>query len=291
MDAAQRRSYLVASLVEGLYSSFYCPGRTVPARWVDSLPLGSDPAMELALGEANTGRGAWEPGWTVERIEEGDAVVATARLRTRVHLAACRGLEGDVSPGAGVSLRLPKELPALSPGFHTVVGDAGADPRSSGGTVRAYWNIGPEGAAALVQALTSLLNAEHVRFRLKVADHRLRFGRCDAAVLYLPADDFRAQRTALRKLASASSTRLRPRVPAFTLVLAPGVGLAEDDAADESFGVRRCELLAEGIVRAYEHGVRGLGPRLEAVATRFDEAGVSIDAPYLEPSLAGRHVL
>ena len=83
---------------------------------------------------------------------------------------------------------------------------------------------------------------------------------------------------------------LRPEIPAFTLALAPGVGLAED-ADGESFGIRRCSLLADAIVRAHEQGIAGLEARVEAVAVRFAAAGVSIDAPYLESSLAGRHVL
>jgi HopA1 effector protein family len=85
--------------------------------------------------------------------------------------------------------------------------------------------------------------------------------------------------------------RLQPHVPAFTLELAPGVGLSENDPEAESFGSRRCALLAEGIVRAHEQGIVRDSARVDAVAARFVEAGVLIDAPYLDPSLAGRHVL
>ena len=42
---------------------------------------------------------------------------------------------------------------------------------------------------------------------------------------------------------------------------------------------------------ADEQRIVGPDGRLAAVAARFAEAGVPIDAPYLEPSLAGRHVL
>ena len=80
---------------------------------------------------------------------------------------------------------------------------------------------------------------------------------------------------------------LGPQIPAFTLELAPGVGLAENAAAAESFGMRRCALLADAVVRAHEHAIAAL----DAVAARFAEDGVLLDAPYLEPSLDGRHVL
>ena len=88
----------------------------------------------------------------------------------------------------------------------------------------------------------------------------------------------------------ADALTLRPEIPAFTLALAPGVGLAED-ADGDSFGIRRCALLADGIVRAHEHGLTTIEARVEAIAARFGEDGVSIDAPYLEPSREGRHVL
>jgi hypothetical protein len=68
------------------------------------------------------------------------------------------------------------------------------------------------------------------------------------------------------------------------------VGLAED-ADGQSFGIQRCALLADGIVRAHEQGVVGIDARVEAVAARFAEDGVAIDAPYLAPSKEGRHVL
>ena len=153
-----------------------------------------------------------------------------------------------------------------------------------------YWNVTRGGAPALVGALTSRLNRERVPFRLKVADHPFRLERCDAAVLYVDGDVFGAIRAGLGELARALTPHLRPEIPAFTLALAPGVGLAED-ADGESFGIRRCALLADAIVRAHEQGIVGVEARVEAVAARFAEDGVAIDAPYLEPSLDGRHVL
>jgi hypothetical protein len=102
---------------------------------------------------------------------------------------------------------------------------------------------------------------------------------------------FQQYRAALEEIAVRLARHLAPSIPAFTLELAPGVGLAEDDGSGESFGVRRCDLLADATVRAYEQGVVRIGARMDVVATRFAEAGVQLDAPYREPSLVGRHVL
>jgi hypothetical protein len=179
----------------------------------------------------------------------------------------------------------------MAPGFYTVVGEALVENPRPRGDVRVYWNVGREGAPLLVRALTSRLNAAGEPFRLKVADHTARLARCDAAVLYLPGDAFPALRDMLRQVAAELESCLQPQVPAFTLQLAPGVGLSENDPRGESFGSRRCALLADGIVRAHEQGIVRDSDRLEVVAERFAEDGVLIDAPYLDPSLAGRHVL
>ena len=291
MNAAESRTYLVGSLREELYWSFYCHGGPVPARWGEPQPVAADPWLVAAMSDANGGRGGWESGWTVERLEGDNAVVATRRLRARVLTTDCRVVDGVLRRGAGVSVRLPKELPAVSPGFYTVLGETVAGASSPVGLVRAYWNVGPAGAPALVAAITSRLNAKQIPFRLKVADHPLRLDRCDAAVLYLPADTFPALGKTLRKIAAALSGRLRRSTPALTLELTPGVGLAEDDGAGESFGVRRCGLLADSIVDCHERALAGIDEQLEAVAARFADDGVSVDAPYLDPALAGRHVL
>jgi HopA1 effector protein family len=292
LDQYARRNHLVSCLRHELYHSFYCHGAPVSARWGRREPVSPDPWLVEAMSQANTGRGSWEAGWRVERLDGAEeAVVATSSLRARVPLGDCRAPAGPVRPGAAVMLRMPKELRELSPGFYTVVSDAPAGTASSASAVRVYWNVARAGAPALVGALTSRLNDEGVPFGLKVADHPFRFERCDSAVLYLEGEIFREVREALREVSVALIAHLRRQIPAFTLELAPGVGLAEDGGGAESFGERRCALLAEGIVRAYERRVVRAAARVDAVAARFAEDGVLIDAPYLEPSLAGRHVL
>jgi hypothetical protein len=291
MDDAQQRRYLVASLREELYSSLYCRGRPVPARWGEPEPVAEDPRLVDALSRANAGHGCWENGWTIRRVEHGDAVVAMDRLRARVALADCLASDLPILPGATVGLRLPKELPASSPGFFTVLGDAMAGSPSSAGLVRVYWNVTRAGAPRLVELITGRLNVTRAPFQLKVGDHPHRLDRCDAAVLYLGAETFVSTREMLRGIGVELTAHLRPRIPAFTLETLPGVGLAEDDGTGESFGLRRCELLADGIVRAHECGITRMHNKLAAVAEHFARAGVQIDAPYREPSLAGRHVL
>jgi hypothetical protein len=289
LDAAERRDHLVSALRDELYASFYCHGSPVPARSGVYEPMAADRRLLQALTEANAGCGSWEPGWVVERLEGERAVLRAEHLRARVRREDCRTVAGPLVPGARADVRLPKDLPDRSPGFLTILGDAVFD--ASGGAVRVYWSTRPAGAPALVRALSANLNATGVPFRLKVADHDLRFDRCDAAVLYLPAQAFADVRGLLVTVAVAVARTLRPVTPAFAAELAPGVGLAEDRLDGPSFGTQRCALLADAIVRAHEQRVSSVRGRLDVVAGRFAEGGVSLDAPYLDPSLAGRHVL
>jgi hypothetical protein len=292
LSTAECRRHLVASLREELYSSFYTTGGPVPARWGRVQPVASDPRLATALSDANAGSGSWEPGWTVDRHDGDGAIVATPRLRVRGSTVECRADNGGpIRPGVAVSVRLPKELPALSPGFFMVLGAAEFEGVTSGATLRAYWHITASGAPALVRALSSRLNTETVPFRLKVANHPARFDRCDAAVLYLPIEAFGEIRGMLADMGTALTSSLRPKVPAFTRALAPGVGLAESPPTGESFGGHRCGLLADGIVDAHEQGVAAGAARVDAVIESLAASGVKIDAPYLERSLHGRHVL
>jgi hypothetical protein len=289
MDDTARDAYLVTSLGHELYASFYCRGRPVPARWGEPGPFAPDPGLAAALSEANTGAGSWQAGWTVERIEDDEAVV-TSDVRARLGLQDCRA-PGGVRAGAAVQIRVPKEHLWLAPGFYTALSDATVDVESARAILRVYWNVTPSGAPALMRALTTRLNASEVPFRLKIADHPFRLDRCDAAVLYLPGASFEAVRSTLLGVAGELAPHLRPSIPAFTLELAPGAALAEHDGGAASFGTVRCQLLAEAIVRAHHRGVTELSERIAVVAECFAEGGVKIDAPYREPSLAGRHVL
>jgi hypothetical protein len=292
LDRADCRRHLVASLREELYASFYCTGAPVPARWEMTPPVGADPHLRSELSNANSGHGSWEPGWTVDRRADGQGIVCMQRVRVRVPVVDCRVEHGgEIAAGAAVSLRMPKELPALSPGFFMVVSDAAFDVASAVSVVRVYWHITATGAPALVHGLTTRLNAESVPFRLKLANHPALFHRCDPAVLYLRADSFGSVKQLLREVADSLCTRLHPRIPAFTLRLAPGVGLAESPGPGQSFGVSRCALLAEAVVDAHEQGIDGASARVGVAIGHFAANSVEIDAPYRDPSLSGCHVL
>jgi hypothetical protein len=282
LSAPERRAFLIDCVSGELYASFYTRGRVEPAHWLKPQPIGADPQLIAAVRAAGAARGAREDGWTVERLDGEAAVLSSPYLRVRAPLSACRPNGAGLTPGAAVTVALEGELPGLSPGHLTLV-----EGELAGDVVRVYWHVTAAGAPALVGELTTSLRAAAVPYRLKVSQHPLRFNRADAAVLYLQASDFPALRERLAAIAGSHAASLRPRVPALTLALAPGVALAEDPRG-ESFGEHRCRLIAEALVTAQEEGARD---RLGYVIRRFEGAGVDPAAPYREPTMAGRHVL
>ena len=156
------------------------------------------------------------------------------------------------------------------------------------GILRFYFNLSARLAVALMETLTGLLNAAHVAFRFKLLNDDRHYDRCDSGVLYVQRNDFGSVISILRKVHPDFANGLGDRVPAFTKVLAAGVGLAENPVTNnpqetESFGMSRCRLLANGMLDAFQDGIHSLEGRLRVVQERFAKEGISIEAPYLNP--------
>jgi hypothetical protein len=100
-------------------------------------------------------------------------------------------------------------------------------------------------------------------------------------VLYAGKKDFDAVAEVVAMIDSRIARHRRARVPVFTKALAPGLGFAEDPGDSDSFGMSRCRLVAEGLLRAHEAGLTAEEDRLRSVETSFVNRGLSLDEPYL----------
>jgi hypothetical protein len=185
----------------------------------------------------------------------------------------------------------PKEQLGFSPGFYLAQSDVELDLSDAADLLRVYWHATPRGALLLMESLTRSLNGLGLAFRFKVVAHPDGYGRCDAAVLYLERQEFERAAPELVRVLGWAASELEPPVPAFTRRLAPGVAIAEDPGSAESFGWHRCGLLAEAVVAAHEQGVDDLAGRVGQVRRVFAEAGVSLEAPYLNAGSADRYGL
>jgi hypothetical protein len=279
------RGYLLFNLRSQLYADFYCQGFATPTRQeaVDFPAMGMTPFVE-ALSAANCGSGYWEDGWEVRTTADGKVAVRKGGLELWARPEDCLVPEGGaIASGMQLRLRFPKEYLSISPGFYMVSSEEPLDQANSETLVRMYWNLMAEGAVPFVKNATSMLNRARVPFRLKVVKDPAGFTRCDAAVVYVPKSDYEAAAEILERVYPEVAIGLRQGTPAFTKLLAPGVGLAENPGQGESFGLHRCQLLAEGMVSAHEQGKKSVKERLQAVEDRFAEDGIGLETPFLNP--------
>jgi hypothetical protein len=280
LDEATARGYLVYNVANDLYGNFYCQGAAAPPGLRRRTAPEGDGTFVQSLSAANAGRGCWEPGWSVVRVQDGAVTVERDGLSMLALRDACRLQKGqDLLPKTDVRVRFPKELLRLSPGFYMALGDRALP--AGGKLVRLYWHLTPGAAPDFVRTATRALNERSLAARLKVVNDPHGYDRCDAGVVYIRRQDFARARPVVGELLTAIGPRLQGSTPTLTKRLASGLAVAEDPGRGESFGLTRCELIAEGIVRAHERGDGSLDERVATVEEALGDAGVDADAPYL----------
>jgi hypothetical protein len=287
MTRSMMRDYLCYQLQMRLYGDFYTKGFATPGgEQRNTLRQTPTTPFIAALSAANTGTGAREGGWTVVNVA-GD-VVTVARDGLRVWARredTYADAEDTLAPAQLRAVRFPKELLKLSPGFYLALGNEGLVFEPGRVLVRFYWNLRAEDAPMLVKRATQLLNGDRIPFRLKVVNDPAHYHRCDAGVLYVERADYERVLPAVRRILVELGANLKKVTPVFTKVLAPGLGLAEEPAASgDSFGMDRCRLLAEAIVRVHERAVARKTDRLAVIEEVFAEDGINLATPYLNPS-------
>jgi len=292
MPPATARAYLHYSMQTHLYENFYCRGGAAAMR---ESPLGVirpgfTPFVQR-LSASNVGNGTREPGWRVRGTENRTVIVERHGLSLWLsHEDTWPRVRRRVPPReTTVSVRFPKELLQLSPGFYMALGDRWLDAENGHDVLRFYWHLRSDGANALVAAATVRLNRARLPFRLKVVSEPERYLRCDAGVLYARKRDYALLASVVRAVYADVSSQLEPTTPVFAKRLAPGLGLAEDPGHGDSFGMHRCGLLAEGIIRAHEQSRDSVTERFKAVEQYFEETGISLSAPFLNPGSKDRY--
>jgi hypothetical protein len=282
--SGEAASALVEALWEDLYGRVYtrAAGAVSPPR-IDERRR----AEFLAeLSSANAGRGTWESGWTVQRVEDdGQVVISRNGLKFWADPSVVFSAESRVVPGAPCQARVGKEVRHLVPGFYLALSDADgalAPGREADAMVRLYWNLSAEAAVPFLASATGLLNAATVPFQAKVLRDPAAYGRTDAGVIYLRCRDFPRVADSIARVHDSIGPCLSVDVPFFTKRLADGLGIAEDPTDGSSFGEHRCRLVAEALWRAFTMGVANRDARAELLAAAFRRAGLDPRRPYLQ---------
>ncbi|MGQ0764237.1 MAG: T3SS effector HopA1 family protein [Gemmatimonadota bacterium] len=236
-------------LAATIYSQLHC--RLTTESWL--LGQHVDPGLGRefveSLSDANCGRGTWQGGWRVRAAAtDGGITVERYGVEFDVPEAELRH-GGSLAPADSVMVRVPGECRHLLTGFYLALGEAD-DTMAAGDTVRLYWNVRAEGAAALVRELTGRLNTTSVPFWLKLADAPEKYHRADAAVLYVHHRDLARVKLTVEACHAALSSFIRTAVSAFALRLSPGLAAAQDPGNGESFGQHRSRILALALSRS-----------------------------------------
>ena len=279
---------MVTALQAHLYGCLYNrpftgnPVPPMPATFTD---------MTQELSSANPGRERWDHGWQVYDVMANGVVQAHKHGRAQMFspgqymlLGASPGMAGGaVQNGAFVSVYLAKELRNFQEGFYVVVGENVQTYYEQTSLVRVYWNLTPDAAVPLVRELVSRFNRFQVPFRFKCLAARELYDRFDAGVLFVGRRRWDIATLLVAELHGRMKHALGPDVPAFAKRLAPGLGLAEDPGTNDSFGMSRCRLVAEALWQAASSGQQSELQRIEAIRTRFAQAGIAPDRPWLSP--------
>lgn len=283
MTPMTARNYILYQLQSQLYADFYILGGTLGSVFGNQFGT-RDSSLVDSLSAANAGTGCRESGWVVQTSGQEVITVRRGGLQLWVAPEDCFLPEGGrFEVGRPVTLRLPKDLPGISPGYYMALSDQEDVTESSAPLVRMYWNLRADGAVPLMAGASRVLNGSGLFFRLKVLNDSTAFSRCDAAVLYFRKADQVAVMRRMASLLPQVKAHMKLDTPVFTKRLAPGLGLAEDPGKDESFGQHRCRLLSEGLIRAYEQGAQSVSARVDVVKSHFASEGIRLDEPYLNP--------
>jgi hypothetical protein len=176
---------------------------------------------------------------------------------------------------------MPKNL--VQNGFYMAVSNVGTQDNQD--IVRIYFNLSPEGAVSVMKNVTTELNNMQVSFSFKALYNPDEYRRYDSAVLYFNKHQYKTIYPMLQQVYSENQDSFFPQVPLFTKQLAPGLGCAEEPtnklAQKESFGTNRCQIIANGLIAAWQAGNNHPESRMTAILEQFTLHKIKLRYPYL----------
>lgn len=294
LSSQMQQKYLSLQLQNFLYGIYYNGSlrsqlaldnqeKNLPIDFENNSVLGVDINFLEQLHESNCGKGYFDPGWLILR-EETDGTLAvkkgslTLHIEREKHLQDC---EQKAVVGDNVAIRMPKNL--IQNGFYLAVSNTEA--QSHDNMVRVYFNFKPDGAVSVMHLLTQMLNDIPIFFHFKVLYNPKEYQRHDSGVLYIEKPNYEAVKKALETVYLENKSHFKSEIPLFTKQLARGLGLAEEPdskfAQQESFGMNRCQIIANGLLQAWLEGDNSPEARIKAIHEQFSQLGIDVEHPYL----------
>ncbi|AFZ55761.1 hypothetical protein H6G54_21525 [Anabaena cylindrica FACHB-243] len=293
-----QQQHLKLQLRNFLYSAYYNvaskpilnsdqeePDVKLPQNIENNSLFGVDLEFYDRLHTRNKSEGYWSHNWQVVR-EESDRTLAvqknglTLHVEPNIHLLPTNQA---VTIGKFVSIKMPKNV--VQKGFYMAVANAGS--QNNHQITRIYFNLTPEGAAAVMETLTEQLNNIPISFSFKALYNPSDYGRYDSAVLYFNKGNYDVVHPVLERLYAENKSYFQEQVPLFTKLLAPGLACAEEPdqkfSDQESFGTNRCQIIANGLIAAWEQGEYSPEGRMASIFKHFAVHKIQLQCPYLNP--------
>ncbi|MEA5535808.1 T3SS effector HopA1 family protein [Crocosphaera sp. XPORK-15E] len=251
--------------------------------------LGVDLEFYDQLHQSNQGEGYFDSGWLILKEEEdGGLTVSKGDLNLYIERDKyLQTFEKSAVVGDLVAIKMPKNL--VQNGFYMAVGNEGhqtikTSPNESV-IVRIYFNLTPPGSIKVMASLTQQLNNLKIPFSFKVLYNPEDYQRYDSGVLYFDKENYQKIKVILENIYHEHQGYFKPEIPLFTLEIAPGLGLAEEPDKKffqkESFGMNRCQIIANGLLKAWYNGDNSPEGRMKAIFEQFSQLSIDLQYSYL----------
>jgi hypothetical protein len=253
--------------------------------------LGIDWEFYEQLHTNNHGKGYFDSNWQVLRQEPDGSMAVTKGGLTLYVEPDChlKSNKKSAKPGESIAIWMPKNH--LQNSFYVAVSDVGQEQQTLDadlGIGRIYFNITAAGAIALMDSLTQQLNNATLPFTFQVLYNPCAYGRFDSGILYFEREDYPVIHQILQDVYKEHQSYFQPEIPLFTKFLAPGLSLAEEPikkfAAQESFGLNRCQIVAHALLEVWQKGKDAIEERMNSIERHFSLHSVDLQRPYLNPS-------
>lgn len=282
-----QHKHLSLQLRNFLYSAYYNGSWHHADNQMNNLSnnslFGIDLSFYEKLHHGNTGIGYWSKNWLVVN-QEVDRNLVVHKNGLTLHIEPDLYLEASdkfATIGDLVAIKMPKNL--VQNGFYMAVSNLGTQDHED--ILRIYFNISPEGAISVMENLTKELNKIAIPFSFKALYNPDEYGRYDSAVLYFNKHEYEKIYSVLQSIYLENKSYFSPQVPLFTKALAPGLGCAEEPenrlAEKESFGTNRCQMIANGLINAWQTGSNRPEQRVKAIFEQFALHKIKLQYPYL----------
>ena len=260
--------------------------------FIENNSLGIDEDFYEQLHHSNHGTGHYEPNWQILRIEPDGSMAVNKDGLTLYIEPECHLQPRKKSPKVGelIAIWMPKNR--LQNSCYVAVSNIGIENQDTQtndlGVGRIYFNFTSAGAIVLMNSLTQALNNAAIAFSFQVLYNPAAYQRYDAGVLHFERQNYPTIRTILQGIYQEHQAYFQPEIPLFTKFLAPGLGLAEEPnqkfAPQESFGMNRCQIVANALLEAWGKGKNALEERMGIINQHFAQHLIDVQHPYLNPS-------